>query len=198
MVTNLERVKFRAQITEDGTGFDDTLKHYIFAVSGFIEDYLGRKLKEDTYLQTFTGVVDKEFTLHNVPLKSITYARRIDNKTKKTAKEYVEGIDFYLYPAQDTGKIVFNENVNATAPYSLQVSYVGGYVVDFSKPSEHNLPPVITDVAEQLVIGMHNKRKSAGIRTSDFQSSEIEYEDIFKDWHREQLAPYKRAKPFAL
>lgn len=198
MLTTVERVKFRAQIQEDSTDFDDLLKLLVFSASEFIEDYLGRKLKKDTYLQTFSGMVDRSFSVHNVPLESVVYARRINAKKKTTEDEYTEGTDFYIYPAQETGRIIFNDLVNATPHYALQVSYVGGYEINFDKLSENKLPAVITDVCEQLVIGMFNHRKSIGIKTTDFQTSEIEYQGIFVDFMKQMLAPYKRAVPFAL
>lgn len=198
-LTSESRIKTR--ITISGTGQDTLIKRVMYSVTDLIEKHTGRRFKRQTIsneLYDGSANIQKQesrrdvLILKNAPVASIT---SIEYKTNSNSSPTWVAFSVDDYDVNLTSGIVRFKGGIPAGMQNIRVSYVAGYLIDFSNEfddSLHTLPYDISDLCERLTIKIFKKRESEGRSQETFRESSIVWSSLLSEEDKSILANYKR------
>ena len=198
-LTSESRVKDRLAITN--SDLDTVIKRMIYGATDFIQRACDTVFKQTTYTDEkyngsesmYTEKSDYILILRKGNVSSVT-AIKYNNGTQGTPSWVTMSADDYVVD-YETGIIHFY----APLPSGIQniaVTYVSGYLIDFSNEfdsSLHTLPYDVSDLCERLVVKLLKRRESEGRSNETFNGSTITWGDFLEDHDKSIIANYRRA-----
>ena len=144
-----------------------------------IEGLLGTKLKQQTFQEAHNG--DGYYLItDNYPIQSIT-SFELDN-----------GGTWDSVP-----KVRFNSSgvIGYKTPVGFQnvrITYVAGYVIDWSDANKHTLPADISELAKRFALRQYRKLGNEGEKTSNYTNSSLTWDDLIDATDKEIISKYQR------
>lgn len=198
-LTNLARVKTRLTITE--AKFDTLLERLIAAATAIIEGECNRTFKQTTYSDEVYSVYGNSaemIALKQTPVTSLTKAEyRAGTPSTPAWTAFIA--DQYDLVGDGKSGLVRIYGGTPQGVNTIRFSYVGGYKIDFSAPTDptkHTLPADITDLCERLVVKLFKKREQEGKLTESFEGGSVTYEGLLNDDDKRILSRYQRTPQF--
>jgi hypothetical protein len=153
---------FKSYLGIEDASEDNLLKLCINLSTGFIEGYTKRKFFQKTYVENFS--TGKSLLLVKaIPIISISSIQISGANTTYSIQSKANGII----------------KLESEAESEVEVSYIGGYKIDFSNitdETKHNLPFEIINLANEIASKIYNKRKSQGISNESVEGTNISWE----------------------
>lgn len=144
--------------------YDSVLVQLINQVSGFIERFTKRTLKETTYTnEVYDGPPSDTIVLRQFPVSSVSSFQYRETNDETDDWGTFNATTEYRVHADGRIQLINGEFQNV--PRKYRVTYVAGYKIDFANeqtPTSHNLPPELEYATHKLVAALFNTRKSEG------------------------------------
>lgn len=197
-LTTVARLKDRLGVTSSSV--DTEYQRMIYSATDFIERACGgRRFQRTTYTnEIYDGNEIGEngslpwLILRNGPLVSISaFEYRAGNVVTPSWTAFITGT--YETDFKTSSLYVYNNLPRGTQ--NLRVSYVAGYLIDFTNEFDdtlHTLPFELSDLCERLATKLIKRRESEGRSQESFNNSSINWGDFIEAHDRQILANYRR------
>lgn len=143
----------------------------INSATSFIEGYTKRYFKESSRIQEALEPKRGIALLKAFPISSISSVIDSDGNNLE-----------YRIKSKSAGIVEFT---TVSEKALVNITYTGGYVINFSDDSANTLPFEITNLANEIAARIYNKRKSQGISSESMEGQNINWE---KDLSSEMIA----------
>lgn len=191
-LTTLARVKLRLNIPTLTTTWDTLIENLINGATAFIEGETGRSFKSATVTNELYSLDFGQtlVTLRRWPVASISTIEYRTGSVGSPTWVAVPANDYELIGDGKQGVLKIYNGI--WGPNCLRVTYVAGYVIDFTTEANH-LPQELSDLCERLAAARFKKRESEGKDQESAQEVSITWSKGLNDDDKALIRRYIRS-----
>ena len=174
-LTTLARAKMFLSIS--GDTYDGILTMLINQVTGYLESYLKRPIKQATYThELYNGTGTNKLILKTYPVASITSIE--ERNSPDNVDEWTTINSQYYQVDLDNGVVTYTAGRFIETPNRYRITYIAGYLIDFNNEANsslHTLPQELEYVCHKLISAVFNTRKGEGITSQKVGDISVVY-----------------------
>ena len=175
-LTTTAKVKSYLGVTS--TTYDTLLADLITSISAQVETFCGRQFSRGTFTEYYDTNGETKIFLPNYPVVSVTSVKYQNGAWGNITWTTLPTSSYLLNTVM--GKISFIAPLPEAESF-LEVIYVGGYLIDFTAPTDplkHTLPTDLTLAVTQLVAQAFTQRQAQGIGSMSTEGQSITYKAV--------------------
>jgi hypothetical protein len=175
-LTSKENVK--SLLGESSTTYDTLLDALIEQASAWIENYCNRRFAfEEVADEIYDGNGQHYLYLNRRPVSVVSSVEYLTGSVTNPTWQALDALYWKLDTRKDA---IYFEGYNARGTMNYQISYEGGYLIDWENqtdPEKHNLPADLQMACEKLVTNYFNMRNSGGKQSESLEGASVTWKD---------------------